>query len=55
MPDTPTQPVTIQLTPEQVALVRTALRLLLSSEDDVAEIREIKTLLARLSEHLAAG
>lgn len=44
---------TIELTPEQVEVVRAALRLLLSSEEDVEEIRAIKALLVRLERDAA--
>ncbi len=48
MAETTPPPLTIELTPAQVALVRAALRLLLDAEDDVEAIRELKALLARL-------
>jgi len=40
----------LELSPEEVELVRAALRLLLASEEDPEEIREIKALLARLAQ-----
>jgi Arc/MetJ-type ribon-helix-helix transcriptional regulator len=53
MTESPHAPqLTVELTAEQIDLVRTALRLLLASEEDVEELREIKVLLTRLD---AAG
>jgi len=48
MPDETGSSVTIELSREQLGLVIAALRLLLASEEDVDEIRQIKALLARL-------
>jgi hypothetical protein len=42
--------VSVDLAPEELALIRTALRLLLSSEDDPDEVDALKRLLARLPE-----
>jgi hypothetical protein len=38
----------VELTAGEIELVRTALHLLLASEEDIEEIREIKALLLRL-------
>ena len=38
----------VELTAGEIELVRIALRLLLASEEDIEEIREIKALLLRL-------
>lgn len=40
----------VELSSGEIELVRAALRLLLASEEDVEEIREIKALLARLGD-----
>ncbi len=50
MADRTTSPLVIELTPDQIQLVRAALGLLLASEEDRDEIRQIKALLARLTE-----
>ncbi len=42
------QPIVLELTPDEVQLVRAALRLLLDAEDDIEAIRQVKKLLARL-------
>ncbi len=42
------QPIALELTPDEVDLVRAALRLLLDAEDDIETIRQVKKLLARL-------
>jgi hypothetical protein len=52
MTESPAPRLIVELTEEQIAVVRAALRLLLASEEDIEEIREIKTLLAQLD---AAG
>ncbi len=41
--------VSLELSPDEVALVRAALRLLLDAEDDIETIRAVKALLARLA------
>lgn len=41
--------ITVELSPEDMELVRTALRLLLQAEDDPDTIRKLKALLARLA------
>ncbi len=48
MPDETGSAVTIELSREELALIVAALRLLLASEEDVDEIRQVKALLARL-------
>jgi hypothetical protein len=48
--DETTWTITVELAPDELALVRTALRHLLASEDDTDEIDAIKRLLARLPE-----
>lgn len=53
MAETVAPSMTIELTPEQVEVVRAALRLLLASEEDVEEIRAVKALLVRLERDAA--
>lgn len=53
MSDSASSTVTVELTPDQLELVKAALRLLLASEDDVEEIRAIKAMLAQLEPNAA--